>query len=387
MEIMAKQEATRDSFYDSWKQVAAEYLSSAYSIPGTAIPALVAKCVPVRQDWDRVGTEWQTGELARVDKERREKYGLPPWPEPTPLTVTSIREEIRRLRDEWAGETDGGFERLVSIWAIERLWRKAGQVPGAPPPPPWPGSTNMPLRNRQDAITAANVLLGWCGQPEALANPKAPAEPQVATVEPQAPPFSSRRIHVDGKLCQIAFDGNNFTLTEQGGAIYLAELLLHPDSPDSPARYSPWELERLKGLPTDRQAGVEAEAVREASGQWEMTDSQTVTAVKKFISETEEAIAEARKAGDLGQIDELDDNLTRAKQYLEQTTFAGQIKVESDAQAAQDRVSAAIRRIRKALRDNGATGENLAEYLKTRVVCQDGQFFFSPSPGDTPWQS
>ena len=66
---MAKQEETGDSFYNSWKQVAAEYLRSDYSIPEAVIPALLAKCVPVREDWDHVATEWQTAELERVESE------------------------------------------------------------------------------------------------------------------------------------------------------------------------------------------------------------------------------------------------------------------------------------------------------------------------------
>ena len=314
-------------------------------------------------------------------------------PDLPPPTVVSIREEIRRLRDEWTGETDGQFKLLVPTMALERLSRKAGEVPGAPPPPPWPGSTDMPLRNRPDAITAANVLLAWCEQaegprhPEGPTYPATPAEPQVAAVEPRAALSPSRRIHVDGKVCQIAFDGENLTLTEQGGAIYLAELLMHPDSPDRPARYSPWALERLKGLPADRETMVGTEATGTATGQWNMTDPRTVKEIKGFIRESEEELAEAREAGNLKQIDDLNEAITKAENYLKETTYSGKPKVEGDDRAAQERVSGAFRRIRKTLCDMGATGGTVADYLKTYVICQNGQFFFAPPLGDTPWES
>ena len=134
-------------------------------IPDEAIPVLLAeyaKGAPSRDRWERIAQEWLDTEAERVDKEWREKNGLPPWPAPPKPTVVTLREEIRNLQEEWMAGSDDRDNRLWAPCWLDILWSKARRIAGASPPPPLTIPVKQPVHDMQQALGALDDLLRWC---------------------------------------------------------------------------------------------------------------------------------------------------------------------------------------------------------------------------------
>jgi hypothetical protein len=215
-------------------------------IPEEAHPALLdeyAKGPPSRERYERIAWDWLDAHEWVGDK-WQEKKPLPPLPPPPKPTVATLRAEIEQERSEWIAQ---GNDRDNIFWAPVRLarwWNTAAQIQGTPPPPLMPAPLPGRVSDIQQAIGAANVLLQWCDEGEAKAQP---------TQKPRAPGGKRRdsAALILGALCgHHKYDGTSIGNWEAVGVRGLSTLTKPTKStekPVSPATITRWFNKNFQG--------------------------------------------------------------------------------------------------------------------------------------------